>query len=111
MRPPLMSSAVSSIDRGEALGAVAVDGEVAALDLGQARRQVGGRGEVGQQRREAIVGQAEEALVVPERVVGIERHEGDGHPAQAARRPASARRSCRIHTSRKRHSQSRTGGS
>ena len=55
----------------EALDAVAVAGNVAALGRQQAFEQVPGIGIIGQQLGEARFGQLEEALVVPERVVGI----------------------------------------
>ena len=64
--------------QGEALDAVAVEPQVPALHLGQARldeRVV----VVAQQIEEPRLGQAEDGLVVPEGVVGIEPDCGDGH--------------------------------
>ena len=56
----------------EALDAEAVDAEVALLGVEQAARDVARLGVLGEQRREALLRQPVEALVVPERVVGIE---------------------------------------
>jgi len=63
--------------QGEALHPIAVERKVAFLRLGQPFLDVSGIGPVGQHLGEPVVGQAEDGLVVPEGVVGIEPDRGD----------------------------------
>jgi hypothetical protein len=76
--------AAREVDRGldhrqrEAFDAVAVEPEVAPLHLDQARHHVVGLAVVLQQIEELLLGQMEDRLVVPERIVRIEADGGDG---------------------------------
>ena len=61
----------------EALDAEAVALKVAPLRLKQARAGVLRVGIVAEQRLEALLGEAEELLVLPERIVGVEADGGE----------------------------------
>jgi hypothetical protein len=67
--------------QGETLHAVTVEPQIASLDLGQPRFQVSRPAERRKKLGEPGEVKAEDAFVVPERVVGIE---ADGRQAQAA---------------------------
>ena len=63
--------------QGEALDAVAVETEVAALGGEQPRRNVAGLAVLAEDRRETLLRHPVEALVLPERIVGIEADGGE----------------------------------
>ncbi|MNT34200.1 hypothetical protein D3C72_1701650 [compost metagenome] len=65
--------------KGEALHAEAIEGEIAGDRGDEARIEIGRVGIVPEQIGEALFGDAEKLLVLPERVVGIEGDGGDGH--------------------------------
>ena len=94
------------LDRGldhrerEALDAEAVEAEIALLGLQQPAGNLGRLAMLAEQGDEAVLGQAEELLVLPERVVGVETDGGELSPSsdlpviasdsEAIRRPRSA---------------------
>ncbi len=73
----------------EALDAEAVAPDIAALGLQKPGLEMVAAGIIRQQFREMVVGQAEEALVVPERIVGVE---GDGGKGRHRRSRTAIRR-------------------
>jgi hypothetical protein len=78
---PAASIAVSTREKGETLHAIAVEPQVAPLDPRQPRLQIAGLAVGFEELNEPGEAQAEDGLVVPKGVVGIE---PDGRQAQAA---------------------------